>query len=503
MKAVLSWLCIPILTHYLSLRGDALFLSNSTILERLLSKYHDAQNYTHSRVRRAIQWSDREEIVNLHNKLRGNVHPSSSNMEYMVWDEELERSATEWAHQCIWEHGPKDLLMSIGQNLAVHWGRYRTPAYHVQAWYDEVKDYTYPMPHECNPWCPEHCSGPMCTHYTQIVWATTSKVGCAVHACNRMNVWGEIWENAIYLVCNYSPKGNWIGEAPYQSGRPCSQCPPSFGGGCKNNLCYKDTQVPHPPETEDMNEVETALVPEKPDIWPRPQPRTTPAKETPKKKETSKKYMTQVIKCDTKMRDKCRGSTCNRYECPANCQNAKGKIWGTLFYDTQSSLCRAALHFGVIDNSGGLVDITRKGQMPLFVKSTRNGVESLSKYKKTNAFTVSKVEVKNVDCYATVAELCPFKKPIAHCPRVYCAMSCKDEPSYWAPVYGTDIYSDSSSICRSAIHAGIITGSDGGYVDILPLEKKKHYVGTLRNDIQSESKKNPEGHSFQLFAVRV
>ncbi|KAG2469814.1 CRLD2 protein, partial [Polypterus senegalus] len=405
MKAVLSWLCIPILTHYLSLRGDALFLSNSTILERLLSKYHDAQNYTHSRVRRAIQWSDREEIVNLHNKLRGNVHPSSSNMEYMVWDEELERSATEWAHQCIWEHGPKDLLMSIGQNLAVHWGR-----------------------------------------------------------------------------------GNWIGEAPYQSGRPCSQCPPSFGGGCKNNLCYKDTQVPHPPETEDMNEVETALVPEKPDIWPRPQPRTTPAKETPKKKETSKKYMTQVIKCDTKMRDKCRGSTCNRYECPANCQNAKGKIWGTLFYDTQSSLCRAALHFGVIDNSGGLVDITRKGQMPLFVKSTRNGVESLSKYKKTNAFTVSKVEVKNVDCYATVAELCPFKKPIAHCPRVYCAMSCKDEPSYWAPVYGTDIYSDSSSICRSAIHAGIITGSDGGYVDILPLEKKKHYVGTLRNDIQSESR---------------
>ena len=46
--------------------------------------------------------------------------------------------------------------------------RYRSPAYHVQAWYDEVKDYTYPYPHECNPWCPERCSGPMCTHYTQV-----------------------------------------------------------------------------------------------------------------------------------------------------------------------------------------------------------------------------------------------------------------------------------------------------------------------------------------------
>ncbi|NXS53884.1 CRLD2 protein, partial [Brachypteracias leptosomus] len=117
--------------------------------------------------------------------------------------------------------------------------RYRSPAFHVQAWYDEVKDYTFPYPHECNPWCPEKCTGPMCTHYTQIVWATTNKIGCAVNVCKQMNVWGEVWENAVYLVCNYSPKGNWIGEAPYKTGRPCSECPPSYGGGCQNNLCYK------------------------------------------------------------------------------------------------------------------------------------------------------------------------------------------------------------------------------------------------------------------------
>lgn len=40
-----------------------------------------------------------------------------------VWDDELERSATHWAEQCQWDHGPQDLLRSIGQNLAVHWGR--------------------------------------------------------------------------------------------------------------------------------------------------------------------------------------------------------------------------------------------------------------------------------------------------------------------------------------------------------------------------------------------
>lgn len=40
-----------------------------------------------------------------------------------TWDEELERSAAAWAHECIWEHGPTSLLVSLGQNLAVHWGR--------------------------------------------------------------------------------------------------------------------------------------------------------------------------------------------------------------------------------------------------------------------------------------------------------------------------------------------------------------------------------------------
>lgn len=46
--------------------------------------------------------------------------------------------------------------------------RYRPPTFHVQAWYDEVKDYSFPYPQECNPYCPFRCSGPVCTHYTQV-----------------------------------------------------------------------------------------------------------------------------------------------------------------------------------------------------------------------------------------------------------------------------------------------------------------------------------------------
>ncbi|XP_026863253.2 cysteine-rich secretory protein LCCL domain-containing 2 isoform X1 [Electrophorus electricus] len=485
----------PVLLLLLAARlAASIFLPDSLELKRLLSRYqvelepNATAPGSSPRQRRAIPWADREEILALHNKLRGDVYPTASNMEYMVWDDELERSATHWAEECQWEHGPKDLLMSIGQNLAVHWGRYRSPAYHVQAWYDEVKDYTYPYPYECIPWCPERCSGPMCTHYTQLVWATTSRVGCAVHICPRMSVWGEIWENSVYLVCNYSPKGNWIGEAPYQPGRPCSQCPPSYGGGCRDNLCYKGDPERH--ETPEMNEVERPQL---------PVPQTTPAKPVTRPKSKPKKplspkvtrtnFLAQNIRCETRMRDKCKGVTCSRYNCPANCANNRAKVWGTSYYDVQSSICRAAVHHGVIDNTGGLVDITRQDNFPFFVKATKNGVESLSKYKTANAFMVAKVHIASVDCYTTVAEICPFRSTSSHCPRVDCPANCKNEPSYWAPVIGSNIYADNSSICRAAIHAGVIKAT-GGSVDILALDKRKSYAGSLKNGIQSE--RNPE-----------
>ncbi|KAM3828963.1 cysteine-rich secretory protein LCCL domain-containing 2 [Vipera latastei] len=486
------WLITPSLLLFLTHGIQCFFLPNATHLESILNQYQDGQ--PHSRAKRSISRNDRDEILMLHNKLRGEVYPSASNMEYLRWDEELERSAESWAHQCIWDHGPASLLPSIGQNLAVHWGRHRSPSFHVQSWYDEVKDYTYPYPHECNPWCPDRCTGPMCTHYTQMVWATTNNIGCAINLCKRMDVWGEVWENAVYLVCNYSPKGNWIGEAPYKNGRSCSECPPSYGGGCRANLCYKE-KVVEKPETDRANEVEIQKVPD------RIQPKSV--KPTKEKKPTKVTYMTQVIKCDTKMRDTCRGSTCNRYLCPAGCLNSKAKVFGFPNYESASSICRAAIHSGVLDNRGGLVDITRKGRSDFFVMSLRNGVRTLSKHKPSNGFAVLKVTVQTLDCYTTVEELCPFKKPTTHCPRSYCPAYCKNEPNHWAAVYGTNIYADNSSICKAAVHAGVIGDSSGGYVDVMPVDKKKVYNGSLRNGIRSESLKTPrEGKAFRIFAVR-
>uniref|UniRef100_A0A8C9FR90 Cysteine rich secretory protein LCCL domain containing 1 n=1 Tax=Pavo cristatus TaxID=9049 RepID=A0A8C9FR90_PAVCR len=188
---------------------SAMVLPNATLLEELLEKYMDEDGewwIAKQRGKRAITDSDMQSILDLHNKLRGQVYPPASNMEYMTWDTELERSAESWAETCLWEHGPASLLPSIGQNL----GNLSMTEL-TAAWYDEVRDFTYPHPHECNPYCPYKCSGPVCTHYTQV----------------RRS------------VCVLSAMGNWWGHAPYKPGRPCSACPPSFGGGCRENLCYR------------------------------------------------------------------------------------------------------------------------------------------------------------------------------------------------------------------------------------------------------------------------
>uniref|UniRef100_A0A674C797 Cysteine-rich secretory protein LCCL domain containing 1b n=1 Tax=Salmo trutta TaxID=8032 RepID=A0A674C797_SALTR len=340
----------------------SMVIPNSTHLEAILEKYMNKDDewwVSKQRGKRAITEGDMHLILDLHNKLRGQVYPQASNMEYMVWDTELERSAEHWTHTCLWEHGPQHMLTQIGQNLGAHWGRDRPPTFHVQAWYDEVRDYSYPYPQECNPHCPFRCSGPVCTHYTQMVWATSSHIGCAINVCYNMNVWGMIWTKAVYLVCNYSPPGNWWGHAPYKHGSPCSACPPSYGGGCRDNLCYKENGVQRrpAPELEETNYIEPEPQPE-----PRAQePRARPLPPTPSSNDNVERnelvstvQMCQQMDCETKLRDRCKGTTCN-------------------------SICRAAIHAGVIQNdSGGYLDVQPVDKRRQYSGSYQNGISSES-----------------------------------------------------------------------------------------------------------------------------
>jgi hypothetical protein len=157
----------------------------------------------------------------------------SSDMELLSWNDYLARMAEDWAKGCVWEHGQPYLppvqlpYESVGQNLYVYNGTFDA-VYGIQLFYDEVAYYNYDT---------GACSKPPCGHYTQVVWSKSREVGCAYAYCPKMYNIDLI--NANYLVCNYGPPGNYIGQKPYKKGPACTECE-TGQFWCDDGLCRRD-----------------------------------------------------------------------------------------------------------------------------------------------------------------------------------------------------------------------------------------------------------------------
>ncbi|KAJ8041461.1 Cysteine-rich secretory protein LCCL domain-containing 2 [Holothuria leucospilota] len=180
-----------------------------------------------------LKSSHKNTLLRMHNRFRKEAPGPASNMEKMKWDSNLEIMARRYAKKCRWEHGQVTNLSPyehVGQNLAYGIGREFTPFYLTRLWYKELLDYDV-LTGYCTP-------GKPCGHYTQLAWANTKYVGCEANFCKSLydpNRDRRI-KNAVYLVCNYGPGGNYAGEAPYKIGAPCTECS-SWSGKCENGLC--------------------------------------------------------------------------------------------------------------------------------------------------------------------------------------------------------------------------------------------------------------------------
>lgn len=116
----------------------------------------------------------------------------------LEWSPVLSAAAQQWA-----EHLAKKGTMmhsnsgGMGENLFYGYGKDFTPNDAIEAWYSEKKQYTYGKFRN---------GGPVVGHYTQLVWRNTEKVGMGM-ARSR--------DGKIFIVANYYPAGNWIGQKPY------------------------------------------------------------------------------------------------------------------------------------------------------------------------------------------------------------------------------------------------------------------------------------------------
>lgn len=70
-------------------------------------------------------------------------------------------------------------------------------------------------------------------HFTQVVWATTSEVGCG-----RVRFYAEDMFQYV-IVCNYGEGGNIIGKPVYKRGDPCTACGSETCNSKYPGLCGK------------------------------------------------------------------------------------------------------------------------------------------------------------------------------------------------------------------------------------------------------------------------
>lgn len=64
-------------------------------------------------------------------------------------------------------------------------------------------------------------------------------------------------------------------------------------------------------------------------------------------------------------------------------------------------------------------------------------------------------------------------------------------------IWGTDIYTDDTSVCTAGVHAGVITREDGGTVTIIIRPGQAAYVGSARNGVASQPYDDWDG-SFEV-----
>jgi hypothetical protein len=120
----------------------------------------------------------------------------------LSWSPELAADAAIWARTLSRERSFRhEAQKGEGENLWMGTAGGYSYEQMVASWSGEKRLYRHGVFPEVSRTGSWHDVG----HYTQMVWRTTTQVGCAMSNDRGTD----------YLVCRYSPPGNWIGMPAY------------------------------------------------------------------------------------------------------------------------------------------------------------------------------------------------------------------------------------------------------------------------------------------------
>jgi uncharacterized protein YkwD len=129
----------------------------------------------------ANELSIEQTSLSAHNEVRAMHHAPK-----LEWDTKLANYARQHASKCQFKHSSSP----YGENIAAG---FPTVNAAMNAWYAEHEYYSYQWPGF------SYKTG----HFTQMVWKSSKKLGCAFVLCD-----GKNGTPGYFLVCEYSPHGN-------------------------------------------------------------------------------------------------------------------------------------------------------------------------------------------------------------------------------------------------------------------------------------------------------
>ncbi|KAK0441343.1 PR-1 protein [Armillaria borealis] len=138
-------------------------------------------------------------VVRQHNTYRAQYGAAP-----LTWSDALYPGTSQWASQCKFQHSNGQ--GKYGENLAAGTGAAYGFSNGLKSWMDEASKYDYNHPGFSS------ATG----HFTQVVWKSSKQVACAIANCKG----GTIFQQpSKYVVCRYSPPGNFAGRFAENVGR--------------------------------------------------------------------------------------------------------------------------------------------------------------------------------------------------------------------------------------------------------------------------------------------
>jgi hypothetical protein len=189
------------------------------------------------------------------------------------------------------------------------------------------------------------------------------------------------------------------------------------------------------------------------------------------------------------------------FRCPG--EGSAKPIYGSDIYTDDSSICTAAVHVGLITvERGGVVTIEIRPGRSNYGSTTRHGIKSINFGEYGRSFVILSFDASR---YSTIkdrrssprrdsdengnSDITPIDWETSaggfqgEAGKTY-TFRCPGEGSAKS-IYGSDIYTDDSSICTAAVHVGLITVERGGVVTIEIRPGRSNYGSTTRHGIKS------------------